>query len=204
VKKIISTTLALGFVLTIVAQTAVKTAPLTPPPDSIGMFHKYKVWETPPTTFRQATQINKTFPFDIALKDTMGRILNSNEVLKTEGKPLVLMFWLTTCGPCRMELDAYKANYEAWQKETDFRIVAISTDFPQNAENFVKRAKTGGWQFEAYHDYNREFGMVMEGELNGLPQVFVYDKKGNIVYHHRRFAPGDEVELYAKIKEASK
>jgi cytochrome c biogenesis protein CcmG, thiol:disulfide interchange protein DsbE len=200
VKKIISATVALFFSIALTAQTA----STTPPPDSIGMFHKYKVWETPPTAYRPPSQMNKTFPFEIALKDTTGRIFNSAEVLKTEGKPLILMFWLTTCGPCRMELDTYKANYEAWKKEADFRLVVISTDFPQNAENYVKRTKVGEWQFESYHDYNREFGMVMDGELNGLPQVFVYDKKGNITYHHRRFLPGDEVELFAKIKEAGK
>ena len=137
------------------------------------------------------------------MKDTAGTIFNSGELLKTEGKPIVLMFWLTTCSPCRQELEAYKANFDSWKKETDFRLVAISTDFPQNAENFVKRAKIGEWQFETYHDNNREFGMVMDGELNGLPQVFIFDKKGNITYHHRRFILGDEVELFAEIKKAS-
>ena len=197
-KKICFIAFALVFTGILNAQTAKKT----PPPDKLGT-GQYKPWATPPTTFRQPNQINKTFPFDIALKDTAGTIFNSAELLKTEGKPIVLMFWLTTCGPCRQELDAYKTNFDSWKKETDFRLVAISTDFPQNAENFVKRAKIGEWQFETYHDYNREFGMVMEGELNGLPQVFIFDKKGNITYHHRRFMPGDEVELFAEIKKAS-
>lgn len=192
VKKIIFAIVALSFVVVLPAQTAKKTPP------------QYKAWATPPPAFRPSNQINKTFPFDIALKDTAGTIFNSADLLKTNDKPLVLMFWLTTCGPCRMELDAYKANYDAWKKETDFRLIAISTDFPQNAENFVKRAKIGEWQFETYHDYQREFGAVMPGELNGLPQVFILDKKGNIVYHHKRFTPGDEVELFAEIKKASK
>jgi peroxiredoxin len=150
---------------------------------------------------RQAVVIKKDFPFDIPLKDTAGRVYSSANLLQTDGKPLVLLFWLTTCGPCRMELTAIKQHFEAWQKETDFRLLAISTDWLDNADKFVTRTKQEAWQFEAYHDYNREFMEVMPGGLNGLPQVFVFDKKGQIQYHHRRFIPGDELALYAKVKE---
>ena len=126
-KKIILVAFALGFMVVLNAQTAKKTTP------------QYKVWETPPTEPHQPNLINKTFPFDIALKDTAGRVFNSADVLKTGKKPLVLVFWLTTCGPCLQELSAYKSKYDDWKKETDFRMIAISTDFPHNAENVVKR-----------------------------------------------------------------
>ena len=190
-KKILIAALALSFAVTINAQKAKKAPP------------QYKVWATPPPEFRQPNEVNKIFPFDIALKDTTGTIYNSADVLKTGKKPLVLVFWLTTCGPCLLELSTYKEKFDSWQKEVDFRMLAISTDFPQNAENYVKRTKSSEWQFESYHDYQRQFGMVMPGELNGLPQVFILDNKGNITYHHRRFTPGDELELFAKIKETS-
>jgi hypothetical protein len=41
----------------------------------------------------------------------------------------------------------------------------------------------------------------MPGELNGLPQVFIFDKNGKLAYRHKGFRPGDEVELFEKIKE---
>jgi cytochrome c biogenesis protein CcmG, thiol:disulfide interchange protein DsbE len=191
-KKIILVACSLCFVIVLNAQMAKKTTP------------QYKAWATPPPEFRQPDQVNKIFPFDIALKDTAGTIYNSADVLQTGKKPLVLVFWLTTCGPCLLELSTYKSKYDDWKKEADFRMIAISTDFPQNAENYVKRTKQSEWQFESYHDYQRVFGMVMPGELNGLPQVFILDEKGNITYHHRRFVPGDEDELFAKIKELNK
>ena len=190
-KKIILVAFALGFVLAMNAQTSKKKTP------------QYKPWATPPKEFRQPNEVNKVFPFDIALKDTTGTIYNSADVLKTKDKPIVLVFWLTTCGPCLVEMSAYKAKYEDWKKEADFRIIAISTDFPQNAENYVKRTKQAEWPFESYHDYQRNFGMVMPGELNGLPQVFIVDNKGTILYHHRRYMPGDENELFAEIKKAN-
>ena len=154
------------------------------------------------TKMRSSNDVKKTFPYDIVLKDSLGRMYSSSSVLPTKKKPLVLFFWMTTCGPCRQELETIKANYADWQKETDFRMIAISLDFPDYYKNFVERVKKEGWQFEALFDVTREFPAVMPyGGLNGLPQVFVLNDKGEPTYHHRRYIPGDEKELFEAIKK---
>jgi cytochrome c biogenesis protein CcmG, thiol:disulfide interchange protein DsbE len=151
---------------------------------------------------RSESDVKKTFPFDIVLKDTLGKMYSSSSVLPTQKKPLVLFFWMTTCGPCKQELEAIKANYAAWNKEVDFKMVAISLDFPDYYPKFIERVKKEGWQFEALYDVNREFPYVMPyGGLNGLPQVFVLNEKGETTYHHRRYIPGDEKELFESIKK---
>lgn len=152
-------------------------------------------------TARPSNQIKATFPYDISLKTAQGDTLNSADVFKKNGKPTVLMFWLTTCGPCRMELNAIKEKYDGWKQQTDFNFYAISADFPKNYPNFVTRVNEEGWHFPAYNDLNREFRHVMPGELNGLPQVFVLDKDGNIAYHTRKYMPGDEDKLFEEIKK---
>lgn len=152
------------------------------------------------STARSKDKMVQTFPFDIDLKSPDGKIINSSKLFKNHKEPTILLFWLTTCYPCRMEVAAIQKKYEAWQKDTKFRLVLISYDFPQNFENFVKRSKEENWQWEAYNDVNREFGEVLPGELNGLPQVFVFDKKGNIAYHKRKYVTGDEDLLFEQIK----
>jgi cytochrome c biogenesis protein CcmG, thiol:disulfide interchange protein DsbE len=151
---------------------------------------------------RSEADVKKTFPFDIVLQDTLGKMYSSSDVLPTKKKPLVLFFWMTTCGPCRQELEAIKANYADWKKESDFRMIAISLDFPDYYPKFIERVKKEGWQFEALFDVKREFPYVMpNGGLNGLPQVFVMNEKGEPTYHHRRYIPGDEKELFEAIKK---
>ena len=152
-------------------------------------------------TARTPDKINKKFPYDIELKAADGKVSNSAQLLKNNGKPTVLIFWLTTCFPCRLELEAVKKNYENWKKEADFNLFAISTDFEHNYLNFVKRVQESNWAFPAFNDINREFCKVMPGELNGLPQVFLLDATGQIVYQHRRYTPGDEATLLDEIKK---
>lgn len=150
---------------------------------------------------RPIGEMNTTFPFDIALKDAAGKMHNSSSILKKNGKPTVVLFWLTTCFPCRVEMKAIQKEIDTWKAETDFNIVAISTDFEKNYDSFVKRVEESNWSFDAYVDVNREFRKVMPGALNGLPQSFIFDKNGEIVYHKRKYITGDEHKLYAKVKE---
>ncbi len=148
---------------------------------------------------RPKSEIDAVYPFDLALTDGKGNKTSTNKLFK-KGKPTVVLFWLTTCYPCRIEMAAIKKKYEQWQSETDFNLVAISTDFEKNYDNYLKYVETADWPWEAYHDTNREFRNVLPGGLNGLPQTFVFDENGEIAYHKRKFRNGDEDVLYDKIK----
>jgi peroxiredoxin len=183
------------------SQTDVKTTQNQPAPTTPAQptFHPNYV----ESTSRNPDQIKKEFPYDIDLKAADGTVINSSKVFKKNGKPTVLMFWLTTCTPCRYELEAISEKYDFWQGDTEFNFYAISTDFPKNYEKFVQRVNEHKWPWQAYNDVNREFMFAMPGQLNGLPQVFVLDKKGNIVYHTRKYSPGDEDILFSKIKETA-
>lgn len=152
-------------------------------------------------TSRPVSKMKTDFPFDIDVSTPTGEKRNSATAILTKGKPTILLFWLTTCYPCRMELAAIKKNYAAWQAETDFNLFAISTDFSVNYERFQTMVKKNEWPFPAFHDTNREFRKVMPGGLNGLPQVFVLNAEGEVVMHKRKYQSGDEHKLYAKVKE---
>ncbi len=151
---------------------------------------------------RPKDQIDQKFPFDIDMKTIAGDVKKSSEIIGSENKPTIMLFWLTTCYPCRMELDAIDKVYDSWQEETDFNMVVVSTDFQKNFGNFVDRVEEEKWKWTTYHDMRREFRHVMPGGLNGLPQVFVFNSKGEIVYHKRKYYSGDELKLYEAVKKA--
>jgi cytochrome c biogenesis protein CcmG, thiol:disulfide interchange protein DsbE len=145
-------------------------------------------------------QPDTIYPYSMQLftPDSVGAVAAT--VMPKKGKPIILSFWLTTCYPCRMELDAYTKNYAEWKKQADFEIVAISIDFPQRFAQIGKIVREAGYPFPTFWDMNREFTQIMPGGLNGLPQVFVLDKDGKIVYHHKRYVPGDELEVFKVVK----
>lgn len=153
------------------------------------------------TTGRQPYEIKSEFPYDIGIRTASNDTLNTANIFVKNGKPTILLFWLTTCAPCRLEIAAIEKKYVAWQEEKPFNMYAISVDWPRNEEQFNSRVKQGNWPFPAYHDFNREFGKIMPGNLNGLPQVFVLNKNGEIVHHKKKYRPGEEDILFEWVKE---
>ena len=152
------------------------------------------------STARRARQIDTIYPYDIPIMNGDKKEMLTANTFQKNGKPTVLLFWLTTCVPCRYEMAAIKEKYEAWQQEADFNFYAISTDWPKNHERFYETVAKQQWPWETYLDKDREFLRTMPGRLNGLPQTFILDGNGKIVYHKRKYRPGDEDTLFAKIK----
>ena len=151
-------------------------------------------------TGRQPDEIKGEYPYDISIRTADYDTLNTETVFEKNGKPTILLFWLTTCAPCRMEMGAIAKKYESWQAERAFNMYAVSIDWPRNAEQFVSRVKQSNWPFPAYLDFNREFWKIMPGRLNGLPQVFILNEEGGIVHHKRKYRPGDEDQLFEIVK----
>lgn len=147
-------------------------------------------------------QPSTAYPFDITLTAPADSSQHSTSALLSGEKPTVLAFWLTTCMPCMTELGAYAQNFAAWQQQTDFRLLAVSIDFPERFAKVRQVAHDKQWPFPVYWDGQRAFKNILPGGLNGLPQVFVFDKKGKLVWQHRKYTPGDEAAMFEAVKAA--
>ncbi len=150
------------------------------------------------STARAQHLIDSVFPYDIRMMTMTSDTVLSKDALKND-KPLVMLFWLTTCGPCRAELEAFRVQYDSMQAVVPFRFVAISTDFADKEATIKQRAAK--WPWPTYWDYNREFGLIMPGRLNGLPQLFVFDSAGQLRYHKRKYQTGDEWQVIEALRK---
>ena len=58
---------------------------------------------------------------------------------------------------------------------------------------------TKGWEFEVLSADQNEIQTALNFQT--IPQTFLVDKEGNIVYSHSGYVPGDEFELEDHIRE---
>ncbi|MEO6037118.1 MAG: TlpA disulfide reductase family protein [Saprospiraceae bacterium] len=150
------------------------------------------------SAWAQTPQPADAFPFQVTLFTPDSLATTSSAVLG-QGQVTVLAFWLSTCLPCQVELATYTARYAEWQRQADFQLIAVSIDYPQRFQQMARMARSSGWAFPAYWDGVQAFKNLLPGGLNGLPQVFLFDKKGQLVWQHKRYVSGDEQELFAQI-----
>lgn len=155
-------------------------------------------------TQAQTAPADTVFPYRITLVSPDSSTEVSTRTLLPTGRVTVIAFWLTTCPPCRAELDVYARNYADWQQQAAFRLLAVSTDFPNRFRHIATRLRDENYPFEVWWDRHRGFSRVLPGALNGLPQVFIFDRHGRLAWHHKGFRPGDEAEMFARVLELQK
>ena len=111
------------------------------------------------------------------------------------GKPIVINFWATWCGPCRSEAPLLE---RAWRKYRD-QVVFIGVDiqdFTGDAKSFVDK-------------YDLTYPIAYDGPaklwepwgLTGLPETFLVGRDGTIV-DHKIGEYTDAAELDAAIRKA--
>lgn len=60
----------------------------------------------------------------LQIKDISGNLINMS---KFYGKPLVINFWATWCGPCREELPYFESNYKKYGDRVNFLMISGET-----------------------------------------------------------------------------
>jgi len=131
------------------------------------------------------------------LKTLDGKTVNLTDYI-TAGKITVISFWATWCGPCKKELSAIADLYPDWQEKYNAQLLAITVDTQRALAQVGPLVETEGWEYIILSDANNQLKNALN--FQAIPQTYLVDQQGNIVYSHSSYVPGDEFELEAKIK----
>ena len=108
---------------------------------------------------------------DFRLRDMNGQMVSLSDF---RGKVVLLNFWATWCGPCRVEMPAMEELYRQYSRK-DFEILAVSTDAQGVAVTrpFQQENKL---TFPILHDADFRVGLSYGART--LPMTFMVDRNG--------------------------
>jgi peroxiredoxin len=142
-------------------------------------------------------QDGKTLP-SVEVRTLDGQTIDIQQYAQ-DGKITVLSFWATWCTPCKKELDAMADLYPYWQEDYNVEIVAVTIDTQRQLAKVKPMVESKGWVYTILSDANQQLQNAMNFQT--IPQTFVVDQNGDIVYSHSGYVPGDEYELEDKLKK---
>ena len=148
--------------------------------------------------YAQSSTFKSILP-SITVNTLEGKPIKASE-FSNDGKPFVICFWATWCKPCLMELNTMAELYEEWQTETGIKIYAVSIDDARTCPKVKPLVSGSDWDYEVMLDQNSELKRALG--VNNPPHTFIVNEKGEIVWQHVGYAPGDEenlIEVYKKI-----
>lgn len=124
---------------------------------------------------------------NFTLQDASG---NTVKLSDYKGKVVLLDFWATWCGPCKIEIPWFM-EFQRKYKDRGFTVIGVSMD-------------EGGWQVVKpfAEEFKMNYPVVLGsdetasafGGVEVLPTTFIIDKQGRIVATHQGLTGKDEME----------
>jgi thiol-disulfide isomerase/thioredoxin len=149
-----------------------------------------------------STFAQKSLPASLTMETISGKKVNLKEYVAEKGKVTVVNFWATWCKPCKEELDNISSDYlDDWKENYDIEFIAVSMDNSRTKPKVKGVVDTKGWEYDIL--CNPDNSAYQALGFNSCPHTLLLDAKGNIVYVHTGYKPGDEEELEAQIEKAS-
>ena len=114
---------------------------------------------------------------DFTVYDAKGNEITLSTLM--DGKPTVLNFWASWCGPCRSEMPHIQEAYERLGGEVSFVMINMTDGQRETQESAEEYMAESGWTFPIYFD--SDYDAAMTYGAYSLPQTYFIDAEGRLI-----------------------
>ena len=114
---------------------------------------------------------------DFTVYDIDGNPVKLSDFL---GKPVILNFWASWCGPCKAEMPDFEEAYLEYGDTIQFLTVNLTDGRNETVESASEYITQQGYTFPVYYDTALDAAYAYE--VNSIPRTYFIDAQGELVY----------------------
>ena len=104
---------------------------------------------------------------------------NAHQLSDFRGKPVLLNFWASWCGPCQMEMPDFQKYYESHGDKVNFVIVNLTDGQQETVESASAFIAEKGYTFPVYYD--TDIDAAVKYGVSAVPVSYFIDAEGYFV-----------------------
>lgn len=133
---------------------------------------------------------------DFTLRTTAGANLRLQE---QRGQVVMVNFWATWCGPCKIEMPHLNRIYEKY-RASGFQLLGVNID--DDPRNAVATASKLGVSFPVLLDGDKRVSKLYD--LSTMPTTLIIDRDGRLRHLHRGYREGYELTYDQQVRDLLK
>ena len=117
---------------------------------------------------------------------------NVHSLSDFRGKPVILNFWATWCGYCKMEMPDFQEKYEQYGEDIHFLMINVTDGVQETVEKASAFLAEQGFTFPVYYDTDMMAGQHFN--ISGLPVTYLLDAEGGLVAWQQGMVTADTLQ----------
>ena len=135
------------------------------------------------------TEAPKVLAPDFVVYDAAGNEVRLSDYI---GKPIVLNFWASWCGPCKMEMPDFHGKYLEFGDQVQFLMINMTDGSRETVKGASEFIADAGYTFPVFYDTASEAAMIYG--VYSLPTTFFVDAEGYVIAYANRAIDGDTLQ----------
>lgn len=122
------------------------------------------------------TQPKRQLPPDFTVYDAEGNPVKLSDM---RGKPVIVNFWASWCGPCKREMPDFQAAYETYGDQILFMMVNLTGGKNETKESAQAHISSNGFTFPVYFDLDKSAAVAYNTVT--IPATYFYNAEGYLM-----------------------